>query len=75
MFEFMAPFLVALLLIGLGIGIRFRIFWINPAVGVDHWYWLLCAEDVKKRRKLPPRLSFFMLEIEEQWYPRSMPVC
>lgn len=69
MFEFMAPFLVALLLIGLGIGIRFRIFWINPAVGVDHWYWLLCAEDVKKRRKLPPRLSFFMLEIEEQWYP------
>jgi hypothetical protein len=69
MFESMTPFLFVLLLIGLSIGIRFRIFWINPALGVDQWYWLLCAEDVKNRRKLPPRLPYFMLEIEEQWYP------
>jgi len=58
-----------LLLILLGIGIRFRPLWINPSLGVDHWYWLLCAEDVKRKRKLPPRLPNFMLEIEEQWYP------
>lgn len=59
-----------LLLFGLlGILIRLRPFWINPALGVDHWYWLLCAEDVKRRRKLPPKLPYFMLEIEEQWYP------
>jgi len=56
-------------LIAIGIGIRFRPLWINPSLGVDHWYWLLCAEDVKKRRKLPPKLPYFMLEIEEQWYP------
>src|SRR4030042_315120 len=61
--------LAILSLIAIGIGIRFRPLWINPALGVDHWYWLLCAEDVKRRRKLPPRLPYFMLEIEEQWYP------
>jgi len=60
---------VILFLIAIGIGIRLRPLWINPSLGVDHWYWLLCAEDVKRRRKLPPRLPYFMLEIEEQWYP------
>jgi len=62
-------FMVILSLAAIGLLIRFRSLWINPALGVDHWYWLLCAEDVKRRRKLPPRLSYFMLEIEEQWYP------
>src|SRR4030043_1161922 len=61
--------LAILSLIAIGIGIRFRPLWINPALGVDHWYWLLCAEDVKRRRKLPPKLPYFMLEIEDQWYP------
>jgi len=69
MFESLMPSLVILLLIGLGLMIRFRPFRVNAALGVDYWYWLLCAEDVKKRRKLPPRLPNFMLEIEEQWYP------
>jgi len=58
---------ISFLLIGLWV--RIRPLRANPALGVDHWYWLLCAEDVKRRRKLPPRLSHFMLEIEEQWYP------
>jgi len=69
MFEILKPSLVMLLLIGFGLVIRFRPLWINPNLGVDQWYWLLCAEDVKKKRKLPPRLPYFMLEIEEQWYP------
>src|SRR4030042_6521586 len=58
---------ISFLLIGLWV--RIRPLRANPALGVDHWYWLLCAEDVKRRRKLPPRLPYFMLEIEEQWYP------
>ncbi len=58
---------ISLLLVGLWI--RIRPLQANPALGVDQWYWLLCAEDVKKRRRLPPRLPYFMLEIEEQWYP------
>lgn len=53
----------------LGLTMRFRPLWINPRLGGDNWYWLLCAEDVKRRRKLPPKLPYFMLEIEEQWYP------
>lgn len=62
-------YFVFIFLIAIGIGIRFRPLWINPSLGVDHWYWFLCAEDVKRRRKLPPKLPYFMLEIEEQWYP------
>ena len=58
-----------LLLIAIGVGVRFRPFRTNANLGVDHWYWLLCAEDIRKRRRLPPRLPYFMLEIEEQWYP------
>lgn len=69
MSELLITLSTTLLLILLGLAIRFRPFWINPNLGVDHWYWLLCAEDVKRRRKLPPRLPYFMLEIEEQWYP------
>jgi hypothetical protein len=65
----MLSILAFLFLIPIGIWIRFRPLWINPALGVDHWYWLLCVEDVKKRHKLPARLPYFMLEIEEQWYP------
>ena len=61
--------LTTLFLLAIGAGIRWRPLWINLALGVDTWYWLLCAEDVKKRRKLPPRLPYFMLENEEQWYP------
>jgi hypothetical protein len=69
MSEFLMPYIITLLLILFGLGIRLRPLWINPFLGVDQWYWLLCAEDIKKRRKLPPRLPYFMLEIEEQWYP------
>jgi hypothetical protein len=61
---------VALLCLAVvSLGIRFRPFLQNPGLGVDTWYWFLCAEDVRKRRKLPPVLPYFMLEIEEQWYP------
>lgn len=69
MFEFLISSTAISLLVGLGLYIRLRPLWVNPALGVDQWYWLLCAEDVKKRRKLPSRLPYFMLDIEEQWYP------
>ena len=56
-------------LVVVGVGVRFRSLWTNPALGVDNWYWLLCAEDIRKRRRLPPILPYFMLELEDQWYP------
>lgn len=40
-----------------------------PTPGVDNWYWLLVAEDVKRRRRLPACLPYYMLEDPEQWYP------
>ena len=70
--EISKPVITIMMLLSLavvGLLIRFRPLWINPMLGVDHWYWLLCAEDVRARRKLPPKLPYFMLEIEEQWYP------
>jgi hypothetical protein len=64
------PFIaISLILMAIGLGVRFRPLWTNPSLGVDHWYWLLCAEDIKRKHKLPAKLPYFMLEIEEQWYP------
>jgi len=37
--------------------------------GIDSWYFLLCADELRKRRKLPLNMPYFMLDIEEQWYP------
>ena len=68
-YERIIPFLIILFLFGLSLWVRFRPLRINPALGVDHWYWLLCIEEVKKSRRIPPRLPYFMLEMDEQWYP------
>jgi len=69
MVEWLMPFLIILLLAFLGFWVRFRALRINPGLGVDNWYWLLCIEDVKRSHRIPARLPYFMLEIEEQWYP------
>jgi hypothetical protein len=69
MSELVMPFLIILLLALLSFWVRFRALRINPALGVDNWYWLLCIEDVKRYHRIPARLPYFMLEIEEQWYP------
>ncbi len=52
-----------------GVAIRMAPFLVNPRLGIDNWYWLLCARDVRSRRRLPPDLPCFMLETSEQWYP------
>ena len=69
MIEWFMPFLIILLLAYLSFWVRFRALRINPDLGVDNWYWLLCIEDVKRYHRIPARLPYFMLEIEEQWYP------
>lgn len=48
---------------------RFRVMAIKTGLSVDNWYWLLCAEDVRRRKRLPARLPYFLLEEAEQWYP------
>lgn len=37
--------------------------------GVDTWYFLNYAEAFRKERRLPAKLSNYLLDIEEQWYP------
>ena len=69
MWDWFRPFLIILLLASLTYWVRFRALRINPGFSVDNWYWLLCIEDVKKYHRIPARLPYFMLEIEEQWYP------
>ncbi len=69
MSEWLMFFLIILLLALLSFWVRFRALRINPGLGVDNWYWLLCIEDVKRYHRIPARLPYFMLEIEEQWYP------
>jgi len=68
-FELMMFLLIICFLSGLSFWVRFRPLQVNPALGIDNWYWLLCIEDVKKYRRIPARLPYFMLEVEEQWYP------
>lgn len=37
--------------------------------GVDSWYYLSCVQEFKKSKKIPIKLSNYILDIEEQWYP------
>jgi len=60
---------VFIFLVLISLWVRFRALRINPGLGIDNWYWLLCIEDVKKHHRIPAKLPYFMLEIEEQWYP------
>ena len=53
----------------ISLALRFKVLACKAGLSVDHWYWLLCAEDVRRRRRLPARLTYFLLEEEEQWYP------
>ncbi|MBM4305837.1 MAG: hypothetical protein FJ115_08590 [Deltaproteobacteria bacterium] len=69
MTQAMLSFGVFIFLVFISLWVRFRALRINPGLGIDNWYWLLCIENVKTTHRIPPRLSYFMLEIEEQWYP------
>lgn len=59
----------ALGVLAFSLALRFKALSLKADLEVDNWYWLLCAEDVRRRRRLPARLPYFLLEEEEQWYP------
>lgn len=58
-----------LLLLILCFYLRIRHTFFHSYFGIDNWYWLLSAETYKTNRRIPLSLPFFMLEIDEQWYP------
>lgn len=42
----------------------------QPHRGCDAYYFLLCAEEFRKNKKLPIILTpYYLLEYQEQWYP------
>lgn len=42
----------------------------TPRTGCDTYYFLLCAEEFRKNKKIPIILPpYYMLESQEQWYP------
>lgn len=42
--------------------------------GIDSWYFLLYADELRRTRRLPVKLPYFLLEEEEQWYPPALPI-
>lgn len=42
--------------------------------GIDSWYFLLYAEQLRKDKRLPVILPYFLLDIPEQWYPPVLPI-
>jgi len=37
--------------------------------GADSWYYMASLRELKKRKKIPIKLPYYILDKEEQWYP------
>jgi MFS family permease len=42
--------------------------------GIDSWYFLLYSEELRKDKRIPVKIPYFLLDIEEQWYPPGLPI-
>lgn len=42
--------------------------------GTDTWWYLLYADVFRRNRQFPVKLPYFLLDIEEQWYPPVFPL-
>lgn len=43
--------------------------------GIDSWYFLLYADELRKQKRIPVKLPFFLMEsTEDQYYPPALPV-
>jgi len=55
--------------------LRLAPIWRQRHRGVDAYYFLLTAEEFKKQKRIPIKLpSYYLLDIEEQWYPPGFSV-
>lgn len=50
------------------------IFCPGKRLGVDHWYWLLFVEHLRRQRRIPVRIDRYVLEPDESWYPPLYPI-
>jgi hypothetical protein len=58
--------------LNLYIRIRPRLYQKN--FGIDSWYFLLCADIFRRTKKVPIKLPYYILDINEQWYPPIFPI-
>lgn len=62
-------------IIFLTILLRLAPIWRHRYRGVDAYYFLLTAEEFKKQKRIPIKLPpYYLLDIEEQWYPPGFSV-
>ena len=55
--------------------LRLAPIWRHRYRGVDAYYFLLTAEEFKKQKRIPIKLPpYYLLDIEEQWYPPGFSV-
>src|SRR5574340_846994 len=56
--------------IAFSLSLRLWPIWNSRKRGCDAYYYLLCAEEYRKNKKLPIVLpKLFLLDVTEQWYP------
>jgi hypothetical protein len=71
--ELLSPPVMALLLAAGHVALRFAPVWPHRRQGCDAYYYLLCAEAFRARRRLPIVLPpLYLLEPQEQAYPPLM---
>lgn len=72
--ELLKNVLVGLAVTVVGFFLRTRGLASAGSQGGDARYYLLYVEEFKRSRRVPVRLPYFLLDIEEQWYPPSFPL-
>ena len=70
----MAFMLFGLLLVGLALYLRLRIFIGTRPGGVDTWYYLASAEAIRRQKRLPISLPQYLLHDDKESYPAVFPL-
>lgn len=66
--------LIGILLFALSFYLRIRPRIKQADFGIDSWYYLLYIGELRKTKRLPIKLPYFLLDIDEQWYPAGLPL-
>src|SRR5205807_6290771 len=65
---------VGMLLVGLALYLRVRVFIGTRPGGVDTWYYLASAEAIRRQKRLPIRLPQYLLHDKYESYPPVFPL-
>ena len=69
------PLAVMITVVATALTTRLSLIWKSRHRGCDAYYFLLCAEEYRRHRKLPIALpNYYLLDKPEQWYPPGFAV-